>query len=391
VILDPRQYRLDDLLRRAYGPGVPFAPCGANLWAESPQGWGFHGDVHWAQCAGGAGLAPFSLTLLADGDEVLVGDAICRPSHVTQHGRHPTTGLQVTEDKFLTEDDVVVSIVSLRNPEESMVDVRIEHAWGIAQGETDLPGGVWVRRSAPPGDDLRQTLAPGARSTMVFAMAFAPTNREAERRVSEWAGLRDAVGAQSGASQSWFDARAPRFDCADPWLTKLWYHCWHAFRRQGGATPEAVVALAPIATAEPAGLASALSTYARTQFEDGDFMRPGTPAQNAAGRGTAASGASGAPPLAEFLTRYVAGISLDAHDLLTVAPRIPDAAGGGWTHFCLDAVRFRDRLVTIVWDDPSDPSIDAYHDGDMGLTVYADGRRISHHESLKSHSVELPL
>jgi hypothetical protein len=45
----------------------------------------------------------------------------------------------------------------------------------------------------------------------------------------------------------------------------------------------------------------------------------------------------------------------------------------------------------VVWDDPRDPSFDAYQDGDMGLTVYVDGRRLYHQEDLHPFSKALPF
>jgi hypothetical protein len=59
---------------------------------------------------------PLHVALFVDGDEVMPADALYRPSHVTLHGLHADSGLQITEDKFLTQDDVVVSILSLRKP-----------------------------------------------------------------------------------------------------------------------------------------------------------------------------------------------------------------------------------------------------------------------------------
>ena len=161
MILDPKSFRLDDLLRRPYTPQTPFGASGDCLWATSPQGWGFRDGVHWVHRTGTAGLAPFALHVWADGRVVEPGDALYRPSYVTLHAQDEESRLQVPEDKFLTQDDVVVSVLSLRNPGDGSVDVRIELGWGIPEGENTFRSGlpVFVHRQGPPGDDLRQMLS----------------------------------------------------------------------------------------------------------------------------------------------------------------------------------------------------------------------------------------
>jgi hypothetical protein len=232
-ILDPRHFRLDDLLRRPYTPTTPFGSSGDCLWATSPQGWGFREGVHWVHKTGDKGLGPIRLSLLADGEPVEPADGLYRPSHVTLHARHPDSGLQLTEDKFITRDDVVVSVLSLRNPAEGMTDLQIDLSWGITGGAHEFRRGipVYVHREGPPGDDLHQRIPSGARRTFVFAVAFAPTREEAVRRAASWARDPNPVHRQTEEYQSWFDESVPLFECSDPWLTKLWYHRWYVVRK----------------------------------------------------------------------------------------------------------------------------------------------------------------
>lgn len=234
MLLDPRQFRADDLLRRPYVPGeTPFGASGACVWATSPAGWGFGGGVCWIHPQHEAGLAPFALRLFVENDEVTPADALHRPSHVTLHGLHANSGLQITEDKFITGDDVVVSVLRLRNPADGGVPLEIELAWGVPAGENrfrpDVP--IFVHREGPPGDNLRQMVPAGSRQTLVFAVAFAPSADEAKRRTARWARASDPVGVQVGEYQAWFDEHVPRFDCDDPWLARLWYHRWHLVRK----------------------------------------------------------------------------------------------------------------------------------------------------------------
>ena len=234
MLLDPRHYRLDAILQRPYTPSTPFGASGNCLWAASPQGWGWSEGVHWLHPTKTGGYGPIQLAIEADGLPVEPSDALYRPSHVTLHGRGEDNGLQVTEDKFITADDVVVSVLSLRNPGDSMIALHIDLAWGLTGGAHELRRGipVYVHREGPPGDDLTQRLPPGARRTLVFAVAFSPhSTDEARRRAAAWAGQGDATAQQAADYQAWFDTNIPRFDCSDPWLTKLWYHRWYLLKK----------------------------------------------------------------------------------------------------------------------------------------------------------------
>jgi hypothetical protein len=232
-LLDPRHYRLDDILRRPYTPTTPFGASGDCLWATSPQGWGFRNGVHWVHRTYPEGMSPFTLRLRVDGEFIEPADALYRPSHVTLNGVGAESGVQITEDKFITRDDVVVSVLSLRNPGESVADVEIDLQWGIPSGFNELRRGiaVYVHREGPPGDDLRLRVPPGYRLTLVFAVAFAPTREEAERRAARWRHETNPVRTQVDAYQKWFDQNIPRFDCSDIWLTKMWYHRWYVVRK----------------------------------------------------------------------------------------------------------------------------------------------------------------
>ncbi|MBC8101463.1 MAG: hypothetical protein H7Z41_02595 [Cytophagales bacterium] len=384
-LLDPRYYGMDDLLRRPYTTATPLGSAGEYVWADAPQGWGFSGCVHFGSGGPAGGRAPVTLTLTADSEPVSVGDAIYRPSHVTLNGRHEPSGLQITEDKFITSDDVIVSVISLRNPSEDSVAFQVESAWGVPQGEIELPmGTLWVRREGPPGDDLVQRLPSGARRTLVFAVAVAPSREEAQYRVAYWRNRENPVRAQAAAYQNWFDDNAPRFDCSDPWLTKLWYHRWAVMRRLRGESAEEIAAVREISSMKSETWLQGVAEYARTQFEAGDFTNPCETDPAPSNRELRE------PTLNRFIAECLLGVALRG-DTLRMLPALPPASEGGWSHFCLENLRSAERLLTVVWDDPSDLSFDAYQDGDMGLTIYADGRRIYHQEDLEPFDLELPL
>ena len=184
--------------------------------------------------SGSTGLAPISMVIRADGETIVPQDGIYRPSHITLHAIGLESGVQVTEDKFITADDVVVSVLSLRNPGDGAISVRIDHTFGVPAGANEfrpqIP--VHVHREAPPGDDLRFRLNPTSTKTLVFAVGFSPESFDrAQRCVWRWRNHLDPVAQQVSEYQHWFSDNVPQFDCSDPYFTKLWYHHWYLVRK----------------------------------------------------------------------------------------------------------------------------------------------------------------
>jgi predicted GH43/DUF377 family glycosyl hydrolase len=76
------------------------------------------------------------------------------------------------------------------------------------------------------------------------------------------------------------------------------------------------------------------------------------------------------------------GLRPRADDLLEVNPLVPE---GAWEYFCLDAVRYHGRTITILYDRTGK----RYGKG-TGLRVFADGRQIAAAEKLDRLTAPLP-
>jgi hypothetical protein len=178
-ILDPRFYRLDDLLRRPLSSDTPFGSGGGELAVEAASGWGFDGA---ATFRGVVIPSPLSLSIWVEGSPVFPEDGVYRPSHVTVNARETETGLQISEDKFVSHNNVLVSVLSLRNPGEWSVETNMRVQWGIQRGEhADSEGNLfWASRFAPNVQDRRFTLASGGRTRLVFTLALATDDRYAQ-------------------------------------------------------------------------------------------------------------------------------------------------------------------------------------------------------------------
>ncbi|MBC8135996.1 MAG: hypothetical protein H8F28_08945, partial [Fibrella sp.] len=218
-LLEPRNYRLDDLLRRPLLPEIAWGSGGGDVSVAGASGWGFDGA---ATFRGAVIATPLSLSLWVEGSPVFPDEGVYRPSHVTVNARETETGLQISEDKFVSENDVLVSVLSLRNPGEWSVETNIRVQWGIQRGEhTDADGNpFFASRFAPNMQDRRFTLASGGRTRLVFTLALATDDRYAQspgdtarRRAEAYAHDLSATVSHADAFQAWADKHLPRFDC----------------------------------------------------------------------------------------------------------------------------------------------------------------------------------
>ncbi len=179
--LDPRDFRLDAILRR---------PISGDDWGEP---------------------GVLRLTIRAEEELVQAAEGIARPSHTSLFAR-TDDGLQVTEDRFRATDGTYVSVVSLRNAGEHSLDVSVIASWEDPH----------LVRLSPPGDDCFSRLPPDGRLQLAFVAG------ESHERTSGWAAERSPVRRHTDAMQSWLDLYAPRFDCPDPARRSAFYESWHA-------------------------------------------------------------------------------------------------------------------------------------------------------------------
>ncbi|GAB4462312.1 MAG: hypothetical protein OHK0029_28940 [Armatimonadaceae bacterium] len=375
-VLDPRYYRVDDILRRPYTATTPLGSSGAYLRVGAPQGWGIPGEVYW-NSPGAEAMGPIRLNLMVDGISVEPGDTIYRPSHVTLHGRHEETGLQITEDKFVTRDDVLVSVLKLRNPGEIHVHLKLDLGWGIPAGEVTLPDGrsVYVFRQGPPLDDLWQTIPEQGVRTLVMAVAVGSHRDEARIRAHRWTDDPNPTVTQATEYQKWFDEEVPLFECSDPWITKAWYQQW-VIARQSLSTPELKRLKSVLLTTEepPMEIPSEPSpsaaetregieaTDVREQFEWGSYDLPRM-------QGTARAAFEW---IRQIQCRWI-GLRVSPNARLELKPNRAGMPEERWQHFCLQGVSYEDHHLTILWDNPANEQ-DHVGMGIKGLAVFVNSR-----------------
>ncbi|RIQ12403.1 MGH1-like glycoside hydrolase domain-containing protein [Jiangella rhizosphaerae] len=239
-------------------------PTGARLWADylEPRP-GFAGAIDLVHKLN----IPLLFTVTGV-DLPAPWEATWRPSRLTVSASSGS-GVEFTEDKFVTWDDCAVSaqVWTNRGTAPVTLRLRVDRSWVDAGGFGSRPVErhgftvlALVRPSEPAvWDGL--TVGPGERVELVVAAALGlaetETSDDLERRLDavlsvpagapEGRDRRDGRGPAVIAStpaqprphpvvdrqvreyQRWFDA-VPSFDCSDPVLTRTWAYRWFLLR-----------------------------------------------------------------------------------------------------------------------------------------------------------------
>jgi hypothetical protein len=159
------------------------------------------------------------------------------------NAQHPTPNLQITGDKWITQDDVLVSRLTVTNPTAVVQPffVRMDSELsGTQHGYAD-------EREATKGFPLylvatgfdgktRDThfladLKPGETRTFLFACAVGKTPQEAQTHLYKLMADPDPLKSQTAAYQSWFDTNIAYFTCSDPLIRKMYYHRWYNLKK----------------------------------------------------------------------------------------------------------------------------------------------------------------
>ena len=84
----------------------------------------------------------------------------------------------------------------------------------------------------------------------------------------------------------------------------------------------------------------------------------------------------------DLIITGLVGLRPRPDDTLEANPLLPE---GMWPYFCLDNVRYKGRIITVIWDEAGD----RYGHG-PGLTVLVDGRAVGHRPDLSRLTAKLP-
>ncbi|HLJ55492.1 MAG TPA: hypothetical protein VKT77_10675, partial [Chthonomonadaceae bacterium] len=149
--------------------------------------------------------------------------------------------LNVEGDKWISEDDVLVSRISVINTtaRPQHVTVTMESPLATAgqgvDGETRISGfRVFLRGggdSVTNGRSFAGVLRPRERRSFTFAVAANASAERADSALARVLADPDPVRTQERAYQGWFDANTAGFLCNDPAVTKMYYHRWYNVKK----------------------------------------------------------------------------------------------------------------------------------------------------------------
>jgi hypothetical protein len=183
-------FSIDDILSRPYGREVPMGCTGDRLWASSPQGWAFRDDVQWLYLTN---LSAFDLELRDEHGQLRPARATYFPSHIHYEGTAPeeikptdssgdaarpqASALEITGDKFITNSDILVSIVRVHNPTNQVqtifVDPTVDLGTPLDYWDVKTGSGLIVRDDGEiSGREPRSLSLEGRKSLLGQPLAF---------------------------------------------------------------------------------------------------------------------------------------------------------------------------------------------------------------------------
>ncbi len=238
---------IDEILHVSGARHGTLGPTGKRLFTERlDEGLGFRGQfsyIHYAKIRD-----PLVL-------EALVGQTH-RPAQVEQTDWYPSHllvrsrayPLSFAERRFITEDDALVDVVTLSNisrePARCTLVLGSQFATSTSGGG-DLVGSgefhsvrthavvaapSFVVKAAEAVLAREITLGPGQSISLSIALAMSEDPDRARRTADKWATLPDALEHHRATYQKWFDDNCPRFECDDPYITKLYWYRWFVAR-----------------------------------------------------------------------------------------------------------------------------------------------------------------
>lgn len=76
----------------------------------------------------------------------------------------------------------------------------------------------------------RLRLAPGESTRLNLAMGFSESMATSQKQALDWEADPNALERHRRVYQAWFDANCPRFECDDPYVTRLYWYRWFIAR-----------------------------------------------------------------------------------------------------------------------------------------------------------------
>ncbi len=144
----------------------------------------------------------------------------------TSSGAIPV-GVIIEENKFITQNDIVASVISLKNNSNKSVTVKIKAT--PSMGKTEEKFGY---RYALFGGNTENTvtLAAGKSAEVKVCIAVSDKSGESATKISKFLADTSSVINHTRAFNKWFENNVPYFDCDDEQLVQIYYFRWLTYR-----------------------------------------------------------------------------------------------------------------------------------------------------------------
>ncbi len=139
-------------------------------------------------------------------------------------------GVLVEEKKFITENDVVVSYISLNNKsaEDVSFTISANHKKGIT--EEKFGYGYILFGSSLSGTSQKISLKSGESAEVKLAVAVSDNKGECSVKINEILTDNDIVKKHVSQFNLWFENNIPYFDCDDEQIKQIYYFRWLTYR-----------------------------------------------------------------------------------------------------------------------------------------------------------------
>ena len=152
------------------------------------------------------------------------------------------THLKVEGDKWITQDDVLVTRTRVSNPTRMVQPLFLRMDSGLGGTQTgyadqhDIEGyPLYLSASGSDGKTENTKfitdIKPGQTRSFTFACAVAKSRTLADTNLKRTLATVDPLRAQRTQYQGWFDHNIAYFTCSDPLVSKMYYHRWYNIKK----------------------------------------------------------------------------------------------------------------------------------------------------------------
>lgn len=139
-------------------------------------------------------------------------------------------GVTIEEKKIITENDMVVSYISLKNNTAKQLTFELSAAPSKGASEKKFGYRYILFGSSAGGMSKTVSLNAGQSAECRFVLAVSDKNGECKTKIDTFLADKNPVENHVKKFNSWFEKNIPYFDCDDEQLLQIYYFRWLTYR-----------------------------------------------------------------------------------------------------------------------------------------------------------------